>query len=561
MNTPSSTLLEWVAIGLLIWGAKLWLIHNFGNPLPILDQWDGNLFLPWLEGNLTLAELFQPHNEHRIVFTRLLSLGLLILNDRQWDPLLEMVVNALIATFTALFLLVVLKRRLGQNHTLLITLLWILPYSAGNSLAGFHSCWYLLTLFTLLALWGLLLHRPFSWPWWLGVVSGWLAYFNIATGFFGWVAIIFISLVTRKIHLPTLGISSLMILLGLLLTLQVPTHPQFMAPNGWVFLQNFSQALAWPGILPMVNYNRLAVLAYLPWFALLYKSIHRSPSPGELFTLGLGAWVILQAASMAYARSGLPPSRYLDILALGTLANVLALNYLQPNLLARLWSGLLILGVVSYTAVMWRNFEQLQIDNHEQLTNVRHFLLSGESLQNKKIPYPSPERLAYLLSRLRILLPYRLKTPKLWLSKSANSPFINHHSPSYQNEPTLGNVVTGRFVSEFHQINKSFLEIPVTGYLGEPGLTLQLIVENQSTPISIVPPQLPKDTWVTCYVRTPKAPFQIIAIDNRPDAWFAFAMPRGIGILSFGVMHLLPQGKLLFILGIILYLSRVPLKK
>src|SRR4051794_40319006 len=88
--------LAWAASLLLIGlAAKLRLILEIGTPFPYHDQWQAeaiDLFIPYFNHHFTLATLFQPHNEHRIVFTRLCELGLLLANA-QWDGLLEMVVN------------------------------------------------------------------------------------------------------------------------------------------------------------------------------------------------------------------------------------------------------------------------------------------------------------------------------------------------------------------------------------------------------------------------------------------------------------------------------------
>ena len=71
--------LRFVAAGCLILAAKLLLIRHCGSVVPYWDQWDGiayNLLLPWEQGRLGLADLFAAHNEHRIVFTRVISLWL-----------------------------------------------------------------------------------------------------------------------------------------------------------------------------------------------------------------------------------------------------------------------------------------------------------------------------------------------------------------------------------------------------------------------------------------------------------------------------------------------------
>jgi hypothetical protein len=132
--------------------------------------------------------------------------------------------------------------------------------------------------------------------------------------------------------------------------------------------------------------------------------------------------------------------------------------------------------------------------------------------------------------------------PALLQSEQPDSIFVaNGFYPTtgkHQNEITLGsynslgNQAMGRFESTSLQYQRSFLEIPVAGYLGEPDLHLQLVVTGSTKPIIIKPPQLAKESWVSCYVRTPNRPFKLIAIDNNPNLWFAFAMPRSVGWLS-----------------------------
>src|SRR5580698_6639125 len=88
----------WLAVFCLVaLGAKLWTIQIWGTNIPYWDQWDEArlLFKPWLEGTLTWRDFFIPHNEHRILFTRLLDLAELKLNG-QWDPFFQMIVSALL---------------------------------------------------------------------------------------------------------------------------------------------------------------------------------------------------------------------------------------------------------------------------------------------------------------------------------------------------------------------------------------------------------------------------------------------------------------------------------
>jgi hypothetical protein len=66
--------------------------------MPDWDQWDAEalkLLVPWYEQDQFLSRLFEPHNEHRVVLTKLQNLALTVLNG-QWDSRLFAVANALI---------------------------------------------------------------------------------------------------------------------------------------------------------------------------------------------------------------------------------------------------------------------------------------------------------------------------------------------------------------------------------------------------------------------------------------------------------------------------------
>jgi hypothetical protein len=62
---------------LAVWGAKLWIISRFAGATPVNDEWDAhalNLFVPYMDSTLSIGRLLEPHNEHRILMTRLVAL-------------------------------------------------------------------------------------------------------------------------------------------------------------------------------------------------------------------------------------------------------------------------------------------------------------------------------------------------------------------------------------------------------------------------------------------------------------------------------------------------------
>ena len=77
-------------------GARWAIVDPYTIDLPEWDQWDAEgtmLLAPWYQGHLTFGALFIPQNEHRVVLTKLVNLGLTAANG-QWDQRLEAAVNA-----------------------------------------------------------------------------------------------------------------------------------------------------------------------------------------------------------------------------------------------------------------------------------------------------------------------------------------------------------------------------------------------------------------------------------------------------------------------------------
>lgn len=83
-------------------------IRKFGLTIPYYDQWE---LVPLLEKmhnhTLTLSDLWRQHNEHRIIFPKILMLVLAHFSN--WNIFLELCANMVIATFIFLFLLSILR--------------------------------------------------------------------------------------------------------------------------------------------------------------------------------------------------------------------------------------------------------------------------------------------------------------------------------------------------------------------------------------------------------------------------------------------------------------------
>src|SRR6266508_164418 len=156
---------------------KLWLIARFANPIPFWDQWgaEGILLYPrYLRGELTLADLLSFHNEHRIFWSRLLSLATLLMRGH-WSPPFQMVANAILhSAILWLFLLAIGRHLTPGRLTVLCAMtvfLFSVPFGYENTLNGFHSPWYFVVLFAVAAVYLIVMNAALTWSWWVGILA------------------------------------------------------------------------------------------------------------------------------------------------------------------------------------------------------------------------------------------------------------------------------------------------------------------------------------------------------------------------------------------------------
>ena len=260
---------------LVVFAGKLLLMRAIPVMTPFWDQWDGEaavLFAPFSGCGLTWRDMVGFHNEHRVFFTRLLALDLLVL-DGQWDPRLEQVVNAGVHTFTAglmalMFWLAAGRRRL-DIAVALAAVTFALPFSWENSLFGFQSAFYFLLLFSLLALWLTTQAPTGSLTWLAGWACAACALFTAASGLLAPVAIgamwTLQALDDRPGELRDAAIN-VALALGIFLvgyavsSPPLPHHEVYRVKSAVELAIALGRSLAWPRIDRPV----LAIVAWLP---------------------------------------------------------------------------------------------------------------------------------------------------------------------------------------------------------------------------------------------------------------------------------------------------------
>ncbi len=594
--------LLYAGLFLLVLGAKLWLIRDFGSDLPYWDQWNSEaegLLIPWFGDSLTFGHFFASHNEHRIVFTRLIALALTVLNG-QWDAQLGMVVNASIHAFSAVALVWIMIRAGGWKTALLalpaVALAFALPFAWENTLAAFQSQFYLLFLFSLISIALLILRKPLS-PWWFaGIAAAAAGIFTMASGFLAVFAVLPIAVV-RIIREPRRWKAGAVLLAGALLvasaaislSVHVSGHEIYKAQTTRAFIMAFGRDLAWPC---MGNpWNALLMALPLALLALRYMLSKRGDLRAEELTLALGAWVVLQAAATAYARGGWGTSiasRYMDLLSIGMVVNVFSIVLLFRRHAGRRWerAALTILcaawiamcGTGLYGLVRYSLKAQVPLKKYHselQVANVRAFVATDdvsrlEGKRDQEIPFPCPYYLAGILKDQHIekILPASVRRPLPipyeagWQSAfarggiSPETPELEDFENSFGSWSGDGAAGEGMFESlPARAPTLPYLRFELTGFSPGAGLELRLCPVDGSEARVVATGSIEPGEWQSVTVRSPRGEFIVVASDRRPDAWLAFKEPVELGALSVAAEFLASIGPLVLLCGLIVTAS------
>ncbi|MDH6240324.1 hypothetical protein M2125_000114 [Polynucleobacter sphagniphilus] len=421
----------------LLLATKYLVINLFGNATPFWDQWDGeasNLFLPWINGVLHFSDLVAPHNEHRILTMRLLSLGLLILNGGIWNPILEMFVNAVVHVFALFILIFCIGKSVPSKRIIYLLafsfLIFSIPFGWENTLAGFQSQFYFLLLFSFGFLWIISTKEPHSKIWWLGVFLGILCPLSLASGALTLGVGVFIIMgrvfllrdfqEKDKLALMTAALLLIITTAAIYATPTLAYHAQFKARNLHEFFHAFMLACSWP--LKSVVFAAL-IQAPISLFFYLFVRFPGWRQKPYIFLIALQFWVFAQFATLAYGRYSLVlSSRYLDLFTIGLALNFgILLIFLDKStgffkLIARLsivvWLLAIFFGIMGVKEKLFEELVAKKTTGANQEKNIRGYLCTGDEtyLSNKSfldIPYPDSVRLKMLLdiSELRSILP------------------------------------------------------------------------------------------------------------------------------------------------------------
>ncbi|HOY54816.1 MAG TPA: hypothetical protein PL015_09080 [Opitutaceae bacterium] len=406
----------------IFFGLRLGAASGLVSWAPYLDQWKVDIYeliFRLHRQELHWGDLLAPHNEHRILFTKLLTLGLLPLNG-EWDnrPLVVASLAFQAAAFAWFATIACRSLTPWRSLAVVAALVGVASLSCDweNFVSGFQSQFHLFVLGTMLVLSILPAARPGSWPAWgaLAVALALLA--TLGSGFMTAMAAACAlgagAFLRREFSwrtaVPPMACIAL-VALGAMTRAHFTAHDFLHAKSVAGWSEAFLAYASWP--LPP-HAAALAAL-WLPWGILLIQMWRqRDTSPFSLLIFSLGLWTLWQAMALAWSRAGLLPlvsSRYTGLLMWAMLTNTAAVVRLLPLEKARFRHGWTALAccwlAVLGGAYLWRSHtiyrpmaRTFRTETVRQETHFREFMRTDnpthiEAYTMPEIPYPVPSDL------------------------------------------------------------------------------------------------------------------------------------------------------------------------
>lgn len=428
-----------VLVFAVVAAARIVYVSLYAAPLPYWDQWDEIALQiePWFAGTWHLLQLFVPHVQHRVAFTRLVSFFLAGINNHVFDNLVEAYANTFTYAIMWSFACSLLTHRDTSRArpwliAVAVIILGALPFDWENTLIGFQNAFYFMEMLAIVVI-GVAAYRTLSIKTIvLLAILATASLFTMAPGLLAAPAACFALLLCawRKPEqwtrlLSACVIMALVTIAGLVLLELAPAVASLRATGVAGYLRSLLVPLTWPlqdQPHPQIRWL-FAVALWAPsaiWLWLFYRT--RRADRSEIFAASLAGWVFLQCLAIAYSRGHdmqSLPSRYSEILALGIAANAWLALKLASNRPHVRWEWAIIgAAVVLVGCVFWQRtpndfaaMRQRHVFTTIETHNVKRYLagvpLPVLPVNSQDIPYPLATRLRYLLDnpQIRRLLP------------------------------------------------------------------------------------------------------------------------------------------------------------
>ncbi|MCF2447451.1 hypothetical protein L0657_26085 [Dyadobacter sp. CY345] len=406
---------------------RWYYLQKFGLSFPFWDQWDAegeDVVRPLVEGRFKLSNLWLPHNEHRVLPTRIVTLICFKLTGI-WSNLNEARVNVFIAASTPVLIvwLMQVKKQLFGSRCIILLIIsaqFVLPFGWENILVGFQSQFFFLMFFSIAGFALATFHSENFWAF-AGVLSfSLLGILTMASGILlpliACGIYIFHSIANRRNYLLTLVFVMLLLtitILGYQMVSHVDGHERLRAADFNEFFEGFTRVLSWPSRL-----NRwLGIPLWLPAvIGIPIILIRKNFTRFDLLMAACFAWTFAQVLAISYGRGhelDQVTSRYTDLLTPGLISvswfSIRLLEEFERNV--RVWVLIFVIGL-SFYLTYYKAHKLRFVDDMTDMKNqselmslevrnvAEYYKTHDKSALDKpqfEIPYPDKERLQQML--------------------------------------------------------------------------------------------------------------------------------------------------------------------
>lgn len=167
------------------------LMARYSVNVPFWDSWElVPIFEKIQNGSVGFVDFFAQHNEHRLLFPRLIMVALAELSH--WNVFYEIVTNFILASISFIFLCLILRRTFSNKKHLTIALIMVSavlfsPIQFENWIWGWQIQWFLNVLSVVIAIWALSSTKLAPiWRLTIAVLAAIVATYSLASGLFVW---------------------------------------------------------------------------------------------------------------------------------------------------------------------------------------------------------------------------------------------------------------------------------------------------------------------------------------------------------------------------------------
>lgn len=369
------------------------LVAVWAVNIPFWDQWE---FITILEkyrlGTLGLSDFFAQHNEHRLLFPRLIMFVLALATH--WNILAEVAVNLLLAFGSFLLLYRLLQRTVVSETGLwgsafVVGLILFSPAQYWNWLWGWQIAWFLNVFCLIAAAWALCAwqHPSNLVRVVVAGVAAFVATFSLASGTLVWflcLPLLIASSNLRKYVVPWIVTTAVVLVLyfwnyegvsHLPSKTELLRYPADVLEYGLVYLAR-PVAIVFSASIPTAIVY-LALIVVFGW-----ADARTVPTERSLLLpwLVIGLYGVLTAALAAVSRAGLGvaqaySSRYITLSSLVLIAVVVALFKFSELSNARPWlrrlSSIALFAIVLMVGANWAQGFMLMQRHHLMLARAR----------------------------------------------------------------------------------------------------------------------------------------------------------------------------------------------